>query len=1079
MFQPQPSVRGRFARGLALAGVMLLGGPVSTAQIDLPASKQRSSPAERETDPPAQRGRGIVPHLVCTICSERNYTSPRDRPAIADGTFTAWCTLCARDTLHRSSTVAAARGALSLPGGGGRARRAADPSSPGEAARAPAAPAVPRGTPAAFILEEVSGLTDLGGSLAHQAVESLLALGDDGLAAARGALGSDVGGVVVTAARVLLRGGQAQDGERVAERLRRRLPAAAGPRILTELIERDPVHAPPALLVDLLDHPQQPMRNAALRRLRTMGSAELKGLLTVPLESARAETRLRALELLCTIEDPGVLDLLLARLDDPSARVASRAAAAVADSEDPRVALELEGRAFRSRWILRDNAYALLAILDREDRTLTPMLDERHAEPLLAGLESSDPLIYGTCAAALAGIGYRSGRPEETAWLDREVTGRLVAAVAGREFHRDFSALQPRALRRLRAISGESFGTDGPAWASWWIDHRDGFYARRVSLSMEGERARRAVLRYRGTGVAAGVFTLRGPDAPAPSADGGPGEDRWLTERECREVVALLGREGALGPDRLPGLRGLRTSGFRTVEVLVDGRGKTFTFGPAESEPWFERVCAALADLRDRNRWQAYADLAAHADARAFWEAEAPWWSEEREPLERDLRLKELVLARVAESRPSLRTALYDELALLYETAGVASPADFPLFCELLRDEGFFAERARRLVELALVAARSVDESAVVGAEWGDRLIELLRARFGPQAAEAMAGVSSACGEEHVRGLVADERPLLRAVGVTELARRLADDGPADPQRRAADMALLVGLLGDPEPQVEAAAALALGHARVEGALTELLVRARLAEEGVRAAALRAIGMMGGEFVLDALVLATTDGNERIRVAAAEGLASLGDARTAPYLIALLGRGADTPSYAHAFGGLLRLGETVHADLARTMASPLHRSRRGAALLLAYQGRPDALGVMIDLLRADPTDVVLEREVTILSCIDLSEASDAPAEWASWWETVVHDDATAWLAAALERRGVEGAAEVLGAEPGLARALLLADVMERPEAFLVERARRELEHLLGRAVGTPPGESGERALWLNGLREELAESWDS
>ncbi len=1072
-------VRGRITRGFVLASALFLMAIPARAQIDLPARGERSAPSKPERPSQGESAsRGIVPHLVCTICSERNYTSPRDRPGVARDMFTAWCSPCARDTAHRSSTAAAARGGLALPGTSGRA-----PAAPRAALSAPSAPsAAGQGGLAAAILREAAAAGDLNGSLAAQAVESLLALGPVGLEAARASLGGDAAGMVLTAARVLMRGGVAADGELVAQRLRRRMPSGMGPRVLSELIDSDPVHAPPGLLVALLDHPQQPMRNEALRRLRAEPTRELLGLLVAPLQSKRAETRLRAVELVCAIDDPGVLDLLFEHIDDPSARVASRAVAAIADSADPRVELELEGRSFQSRWILRENAFALLAILDREDRTLCPLLGERNIELLLGGMQSSDPLIYGTCAAALAGIGYRSAEPEATGWLDREVTGRLISAVAGREFHSDFSALQPRALRRLRTITGESFGTDGRAWASWWIEHRDGFYARRVSMSLEGERARRIELRYRGTGAAAGLFILRGPDAVHESRDfaGGPGELRWITERECREIAALMEREGALSAERLPGLRGLRTLGLRTVEVLVDGRGKTFTFGPERSEPWFERICAALANLRDRNRWQAYPDLTAFADVRAFWDAESLWWGEEHDRLERDLRLKDLVVARVAESRPSLRTPLYGELSRLYATDGVASPADFPLFLGFLRDEGFFAERARMLVELALTAARTVNGEERVAAELGDTLIELLRARFDAEAVEVMARVSAACGRDHVRGLLSDERPLLRAVGATELARQLVADRPVTLEERAADMALLVGLLGDPEPLVEAAACLALGHARVEGARTELLVRARLGEERVRAAALRAIGMMGGEYVIDALVLATTDGKELVKEAAAEGLASLGDPRTAPYLIALLGRGVDSPLHAHAWDGLLRLGSAVHGELARTMASPLHRARREAALLLARQGRPDALGVMIDMLRTDPADRVLEREITILSCIDLSAASGPGEEWARWWGDVLHDDATAWFAAALERRGVEApATQVLRGAPSLDGALFLLDVMERPEEFLVERARRELERMLEREVGTLPGGLVERAVWLSGMREELAESWDS
>jgi len=1107
----KPTVRrprpGALAALVALA--TLLPAPAASAQVDLPRKKsgdtsgeaERKGAPERKGAGPERQGAGgerggggVVPHLVCTVCSELNYTSPRDRP-LQNDLFNAWCALCKRDTIHRPSNGGSEGGTLDLPRARGQApaegaARAGEAPAAGQDARAPV---LPLGRPGAgdFIFQQIRGIENLGDPLLAKAVESLAALGEDGLSASRLALHDESSASLFTAARVLLRAGRAEDAERVVERLRAKLPQRAGAPLLDELVRRDPVHASPKLLVGLLEHPQQPVRNAALKHLQAQLGPELLPLLAAALDSKRVETRLRALELVAGIDDAAVLDLLLAHIADPSARVGSRVVAALATLDDPRVDLELEARAFNNRWILRENAYALLAIVEREDLTLEPILDERNVEPLLRGLELRDQLVRGACAAALAGIGFRSESVEGTEWLEREVTGRLVDVVSGREFHSDFSSLQPRALRRLRLISGEAFGSDGPAWVRWWIEHRDGFYARRVRVSLAGDRAGELELHYRSSGADVGAFTLIGPraDEAALAARAAGSELVRLTERECQEMAAVLERERALGAERLPGLRGERGNGQRSIEILVGGRGKGFTFGAGVSEPWFERIGAAARDLRDRNRWQRYPNLAEHPSARGFWEVESGWWAGERSELERGLRLKGLVLAAVGARRPTERGSVYSELERLYAIEGVPSPADFQRLLELLREEGFYTARARQLVDLALAGARAAGEgearaAATIDGRLGGLLIDLLCARFGTDSILDMTRVALACGPDYVREAGADPRPLVRAMAAAQLARQVAEAAgvPADSRaarERDTDAALLLGMLADPQPEVEAAAVLALGQARIEAARTELLVRARLGQPRVRAAALRAIGALGGELVLDPLVQGAADADADVKLAAMEGLAVLGDPKATPLLISVLGQGRESRLYPAAWRGLMKLGAAADHDLRRVMRSPVHAARREAAMLLSYRSVPEAAGAMVAMLAAEPGDAALAEELAVLTCVDFRGASDAAGSWSEWWREVVHDDPLAWLRAAMERRGVEAPPnETLVGTGTLEGALFLLEVMQRPEGFLVERARRELSRMTGREIAVVPrGEPGREA-WLAALREGVTAGWD-
>jgi HEAT repeat protein len=825
--------------------VLILAAVTALASLALAvrASGQISLPPKKET-----KG-NVAPYLVCTICGERNYTSFHDGRRDKEGNEIAWCNKCKRDTAQRSSQSAPAdekkRGNLHLPPtapptSGATPDSPGSPDSPdlpGARATAPqhdkaaeTADAVPPENTsarvtgaAAFIFGEVRKAQTIDDRIALKAVDSLLALGDPGLVAARASLADSEPAVIMTAARVLLRSGGGDDVELVKNRARGKLPPSVGVPIVDELVRADPVRVTPRYLCELLDSPHAGVRLAAERNLRAQKTPELLALLEPLLSSKRAETRLAALSLAADVDDPSVADILLAHVADTSPKVASTAVSALAGRKDADLDAKLVALAFKGRWILRENAYALVAIVEREDLMLKPILDETETEPLLTALQSNDPFVSGACASALAGIGFRSPHTKSTAWLDQAVMNRLIFTVSGKQFFNDFSALSEPALRRLRLLTGQEFGRDGPRWVDWWLGAREGFFARRACIETDPSDAARISVRFQTRGADAQSYALVGPSLAGGADTGRVSSDLYyLTANEARDLMAVMEREGVFGPDRLPGARGARGSDERTLEVAVAGRGKTFVFGSNATEPWFERCVSAVRALRERNEWQRYPDPKKNANTFALWQEQSEWWAAEHAPRERALRLKGLVFAVLPSARASVRDAGIDELVHLYVEQHAAEAGDFSPLVALISEEAIYSQRTHKLVRLALEAARQVEASSTIastsgaptaplardGANAADAalagananvdasanaraaampasaarvprelardLVEVLHQKFHNAAATDLTEVACACGNAFARELAHDERPLLRAVAAVSLSQLAA-----------------------------------------------------------------------------------------------------------------------------------------------------------------------------------------------------------------------------------------------------------------------------------------------------------------
>lgn len=934
---------------------------------------------------------------------------------------------------------------------------------PGAPAPPEVAPPTPLGPTEAVIAPIFAELErQRGAAEATLAVERLLAAGPEVLPFARARLGSNHLPTLLAAARVCLVAGESADRAAVAERLTRPLPAEAGGPLLAELLQRDPKLASPEYLAGLLEHPGSALRGAAARALEERLANVPLNVLAPPLDSPRGATRTLALELVARVDDPLAWNLIASRFADSSAQIARRATELLA-AKDGAEGMLLE-RAFPAGaqtdllpWD-RARAYALLAVVEREEgtgRTLLegPDLDAR-IEDLRLGLASSQPLVVGACAVALARMGFRASARHAGPWLEREVPHQLVRCGTGAEFHPDFSSLERPSLRALTLLTGQAFGPDGEAWRRWWTENSAHFKARHAVMEVSPEAARDLLVRFRdGRGLS---WCLIGPEREAPSDDGS------VLRLDTEAADRLRGRleaYGVFGAERLPSVA---AGGACDLGVEAGDQEKRFVRTAGGGDVWLEELGAELEDCVEENRWQRLFDPS-QTDAETWWRSERARWKAYA-PLERRRELVGLLLASARRSNGAKRDGEILELVRLYDEPGVPAPADFEPLLALLADEPAFGPRAERLIGLARVSAGTKGSEAGESAP-RERLIELGLARFGAEADESLARVARDLDTASLEVLARQPSPRARALAAAGLARA--------PDR----LELARALLTDSDPTVVLAALRTLGQesvlpSAVAELRAELLVLVRGEALEPRMAALAVLARLGGKDVHDLALEALADDEERVQAAGVAALAQLADARDASLLSSLLARGPGSPLYADARRGLERMGAPGLEECSRLARSTSGRARREAALLLSEALVPEAAGLLLTLLAEAPGDERVRWELCVLAGLDFGADPHPERAAAAWWELVKHDDAGAWLMAAAERVGVPAPERGLGAELDASGAHFLLSLAERPEPFLVERATRELERRLGFTVVRPERES-ERAAFQAELREAV------
>lgn len=1047
-------MRRNVALSLLLAPVLTAG---AAAQLDLPDK------GGKDTTPPGHTKEGktgdIAPHLTCSICGVANYTAPIKWDS-ENGMQSSHCSICRKATTHYLPRGKKRGAGIDLP----KQPRAVNPARPVEVQDG-GAPRVDdaedhlsRAAEEILVtLEEVEQIDD---PVALQASETLLALGGPGRVAARVALASNHGPKIMTGVRVLLRTGVPEDADVVAMRLGRRMPSRAASTALAALIELDPVRASSSFLCSLLDHPQQPMRTAAQRHLRDRDLTTYAEDLSPYLQAERSNTRWLALDLVARGEHPYKRDLVLTCLADKRAKVARRAIDALTLIEDPNLDGVLLARVFGERWILRPGAMALLALIEREDRYLQSPLGAGQIEALLRGLDSSDPLVSGACAAALAGIGFKSEEASYSVWLDGPVVQKLVESVSGIRYFEDHEALQETALRRLQLVSGVNYGPSGPAWVEWWYENRDDFVASRAVMPIvEGDELRLSLhFQDRGTGES---FVLVGPklssDAPTDK-----GEVFYLEHDQSAELLTFLTEQGLFSVERLPGSRGGLAEFARVLEVRIGTRSKMFVFGTRISEPWFDQVVGRSRGLAERCAWQRFPHPSEHGDRVGLYRAEGAWWGGDHDAAARAARMESLILARMDVLLPEAREAEVMALAELQEQHGVLGAEDFDKMLGFLSEEPWLTRRAEVLMDLASAAAG--DPASPEGTDRMWTLLDTIHHGFSADAMVILAERIAELGHRYAHQAAVDPRPLFRAVSAHGLSMEPGD----------LEIAALDELLIDDVIDVQVAAIEAIGREKLTRYQTEILARARGARPDVRAASLEALGFLGGDGARQALTQGLVDTDPRLQVASARGLRDLASPETSALLVSQL-RGRTTPEVNQLVReALIALGPAAHQDLFSAMRSPSQAMRRESALLLSRQGVAAAAPVLMSQLAEDPADTPVERELCVLTCVDKRGEVDPSEAWFQWLDGVTQGDSMAWLRAAAEARRIPAPAADAFLGGGTRDALgFLAQIMNQPDGYLAERGRREMERMTGRQLGALPPFGVDRDEWIIALLEEL------
>jgi hypothetical protein len=947
------------------------------------------------------------------------------------------------------------------------------PPKPGAKAPEPAAEPAPTSQAEAIFLE-LEDVRNASGELVLDAARSLVSMGAEGLVAAREGLGRDEPAILVASARALLEGGTPADEELVRDRAARRLPTRAVVPLLNALVEVTSGERQLDLLFDFCDHRQGGMRRHAAKLLgtRKVGLGHLLALAA----SKRSEARELSYQMMARLEDAdrsSVDEELIGGLSDSSTRVAAAASEGLAGRiEGPGSVTTVRLLELARLRGLEDRrgAFALLSLVEAEDRLGRALIPSHESVNLLVYMRSGSPFVRAMTATALAGIGFRS--EEAVPWLDLEVTHTLISSVAGGLYFPEYGVVRPAALRRLERITGQRFGDEGPLWKTWWVSHAEEFHALRAILPVTLADSERLEVHWTDP-LAAESFRLLGP-----SATGGDLPFAGLSLRLVRSESEVLMRElasaGVFGAERLPGLVGNANGVERELEVSVGPASKAFRFGDGKQADWAEGVVKRLRELRDGAEWQLYPPPVSGEDEDFdFFAHEAPWWSAHRDPLERRLRLASLIVANMKAHSPSERGPSVEALERLPE--GSLSPELFDPLSDRLAEEDFFGDRARRILALALGASRDADGR--LGDDAAGRLIDILITSGDAGRAQEIAMVLTAASPVFQRGAAMDPRSSVRAVTATVLARRKLE---------VEDRALLEALLADASLEVEAAAVLAVSEAGLVEFREAVWARARVSQPLVRRAAIRGAGRLGGARALDVLRLAMLDSETSIKLAGAAALADLAEPASTTLLIQMLASGEGGPFFEDARRGLVAIGEPAWDALlllARSSTSPAQHS---AMLMLAEQEVTEVAPILITTLTEDPSDLVVARELAILTGADFRDRPNPAGDWWIWRDGHHDGDSVDWFCQAYNNLVAQGkdlelASAGVHLVPGELRGsgtlegagslveLLRADA----PAHLMTRALRELRRLIGQDFGSLPPRGHLRGEWCDVLLERL------
>lgn len=800
----------------------------------------------------------------------------------------------------------------------------------------------------------------------EEAERKIADLGEAALPALRDAVRSANPAAVALSVRMLQKWGSAEDAKILFEALQGNPAQEAVAPCVRALFALDPLGAPERAL-RLLDHKLYVVRAAAAGeisgKLRPEHAAEALRLS----RSKREDTKVRALGLLGSFSSDECLERLLDALSDPFPEAAAAASVSLARSVHPQAQEKIDALIAQG-YLDRAWSYSCLAQALKLGAHSGPVAIDpagKKVELLQSALASKEAFVAGAAAVLLAQVGFHAPEGEETGYLDREVPEALVRAVASPAYYRDFNSLLPHAIRQLQILSGENVSRRSGEWPAWWLANRDGFRAMRWSSRQAFAEGGAFVLEWVRPGESPERIRFT---AVEPEKGDGLEEEYWLDREQAGRVLSAL-RDGGARADALAAEQG------QDRPVFFYTLGKTrcaLSWARRESGPDSEQAFRALLqELRERNLWQLFADLAAYPDRAEFLRAEQKWWAEESKPELRALRLKGTILRALPQAPAKTKFLGLSLLQAQPELAAVLAKDDLPSFLAIaISKEDRLDVRSKAI---ALAAALGDAKSSA-------KLLEDLAAQDSPDARALLRKLFAALGagaarrgldhpRSSVRASAAEAFAAFRVPGSAEPILRLLEDSDFA-VRRSAMYAL--GILGAVETL---SAVIAAGEAFVP---QEDGSRGEYAD--LRAEACIAAGRIGGEGAFPFLSRALADREPAVRSAAVQGLAEMPSGAGASLLAEIAFRDGEPDSAALAREHLLASPqESALSSLRKRLSSDRPEIRRQATLFLAELCDHSAAMPLAAILREAPQDAAALEAGSILTMRDLAAEKEAVA----------------------------------------------------------------------------------------------------
>lgn len=807
----------------------------------------------------------------------------------------------------------------------------------------------------------------------------------------------------------------------------------------------DPAGTRP-FLIGCLDRPEPELRLHAEALLRgRVGEEDLEplGALT---RSPRSDTRLRALRLVFGVRSPAAAPIFLARLADEATGCAHLAAQGLGRLEilPPEIQELVAAGPGRGRGF----AFALLALILKDEAGPARALDPGLAPMLLEGLRGPDPLAGSLCAIALGRISFQSDDLTGLAFQDQEVMDRLIGLLAARIFFPEYGLLLPMAERTAALLSGRTGHLVAREWAQWWQAHREGFAAGRASLPLDRTEQRQRTVVVLADPVES--FVLRSRDTAFPL----PKEAREirLAPQEHEALIQALLDQGLLAAaGTLSRAAGLDPA--RRIRLSLWLAGRELRLEAPVERGGLERFTAEVNRRVDANLWQLYAP-AAEAE-REPWLEEMGRFFREAGAREREVRLKDLVLARLPGLEGVRRIRALGHLLAIPGIETLLEDRDVELLLAGVGQSQVVDDQVRAVVEVAALGA---------GPEAWGRILDFLSARFPDGGEHTLQQLLARPGGARLKELFAHRDGRLRALAARQAGR----------QRDPAWTSTLEGLLRDKEAPVRAAAVWALARLGDLQAVEAIQALARQEESPqVHREILYFAGEVPFAGALEILVRGLSAFDQELRFTAIKALGRTRQPRAADVLAGLVASEPGGRSGRLAAETLTAWGgPSVRAAVRLLLKNPSPAVREEATWILAEVLDGGVVPALIDWL-ADPAREARARAALVgIACVDFPR--EPASGFRRWFEQRGTLPDTAWFVEALRSAGYPitfGAPDLLPGAGLAAGGELVALLQGAREWYFRVQAARRLQELAGRDFGTVTAATPRPTL------EAIAEAW--